>query len=247
MYVTKEAIERVRRSADLVAVIEGRGVKLTRKGKNYVGLCPFHEDHAPSLVVNPSRQLWNCFGACRGNGEKSGGDVFAFVAKADKVSFLEAMKRLGYEEPAPPTVKEKDSHAALARAVPASRSASSPVPSAPSIASLPHHRELIQKVVTHYHRVFRESAAGQEYLKRRGLTDPEMLSAFEVGYVDGSLLKTLDVGGEAAGVLTETGILTARGRELLLGCVVFPLKLPEAGVVGLYGRHVRRDQHLYLL
>lgn len=53
MHVTKEAIEQVRRRHDLVAVIESRGVKLTRKGRNYVGLCPFHEDRAPSLVVNP--------------------------------------------------------------------------------------------------------------------------------------------------------------------------------------------------
>ena len=93
MYVSKEAIEQVRRSLDLVAVIESRGVKLTRKGRNWVGLCPFHEDREPSLVVNPERQLWNCFGACRANGGKSGGDVFAFVAKADCVSFLDAMKR----------------------------------------------------------------------------------------------------------------------------------------------------------
>ncbi len=56
MYVTKEAIERVRRSLDLVAVVESRGVKLARRGKNFVGLCPFHEDHEPSLVVNPEKR-----------------------------------------------------------------------------------------------------------------------------------------------------------------------------------------------
>jgi DNA primase len=100
MYVTKEAIEEVRRRCDLVQVVEGRGVTLQRKGKNWVGLCPFHEDREPSLVVNPEKQLWNCFGACSGNGGKSGGDVFAFVARKDGVTFLEAMKKLGYEEPA---------------------------------------------------------------------------------------------------------------------------------------------------
>ncbi|MCI0655894.1 MAG: CHC2 zinc finger domain-containing protein [Acidobacteria bacterium] len=51
MDVTKEAIERVRRSVELVAVLESRGVKLTRKGRNWVGRWPFHEDHSPSLVV----------------------------------------------------------------------------------------------------------------------------------------------------------------------------------------------------
>ena len=58
MYVTKEAIEDVRRAQDLVAVVESRGVALQRRGKNYVGLCPFHEDKEPSLVVNPEKQLW---------------------------------------------------------------------------------------------------------------------------------------------------------------------------------------------
>jgi DNA primase catalytic core len=223
MYVTKEAIERVRARCDLVQVVTSRGVKLTRKGKNYVGLCPFHEDHEPSFVVNPEKQLWHCFGACAANGGKSGGDVFAFVARADGVMFLEALKKLGYEEPARPG--------------PAA---------AASVPGLPAHRHLLASVAAHYHRVFRERLEGQEYLKGRGLTDAEMLQAFEVGYVDGSLPRTFDAQGDVARALREVGVLTARGCELLLGCVVFPLRLPDEGVVGLYGRHVGREQHLYL-
>jgi DNA primase catalytic core len=228
MYVTKEAIEQVRRSLDLVAVVESRGVKLTRRGKNFVGLCPFHEDREPSFVVNPEKQLWHCFGACGSNGGKSGGDVFAFVARADGVTFLEAMKRLGYEEPSAKTTK--------------------PAPvSAPKAAVNGGARShLLASVAGHYHRVFRERAEGQAYLRSRGLVDPEMLQAFEAGYVDGSLSRTFDAGGEVARALTETGVLTAKGRELFLGCVVFPLRLPDEGIVGLYGRHVTRGQHLYL-
>ena len=94
MWVSKEAIELVRRSAELVSVIEGWRVKLSREGKRLVGLGPFHDDREPSLVVSPDKQLWNCLGACKGNGAKSGGDVFAFVAKADGVSFIEAMRKL---------------------------------------------------------------------------------------------------------------------------------------------------------
>jgi DNA primase len=229
MYVTKEAIEEVRRRCDLVQVVEGRGVALQRKGKNYVGLCPFHEDREPSLVVNPEKQLWNCFGACSGNGGKSGGDVFAFVAKKDGVTFLEAMKRLGYEEPEHPGSR-------------APRRAPAPA----SHVSAAGRRHLLASVVGHYHRVFRERPEGQAYLKSRGLDDPDMLQAFEVGYIDGSLLKTFDAGGEIARALLDAGLLTASGRELFLGCVVFPLRLPEEGIVGLYGRHVQRDQHLYL-
>lgn len=227
MYVTKEAIERVRRAQDLVAVVESRGVRLQRRGKNWVGLCPFHEDREPSLVVNPEKQLWNCLGACSGNGGKSGGDVFAFVAKKDGVTFLQAMQRLGYEEPARPGSR------APHRASPASLSPAG-------------RRQLLASVAGHYHKTFRERPEGQAYLKGRGLVDPDMLQAFEVGYVDGSLRKTFDASGEIARALLEAGLLTATGRELLSGCVVFPLRLPEEGIVGLYGRHVERDQHLYL-
>lgn len=232
MYVTKEAIEQVRCSLDLVAVVESRGVKLARRGKNYVGLCPFHEDREPSLVVNPAKQLWHCFGACGAQGGKSGGDVFAFVARADGVTFLEALKRLGYAEPAAKT------RAAVTETTPAA----APTPAVRSAG----RRHLLASVAAHYHRVFRERPEGQAYLRGRGLADPEMLQAFEAGYVDGSLSRTFDASGEVGRALMEIGVLTGKGRELFLGCVVLPLRLPDEGVVGLYGRHTTRDQHLYL-
>src|SRR3989338_7739240 len=171
MYVTKEAIERVRRSLDLVAVVESRGVKLARRGKNYMGLCPFHEDREPSLVVNPAKQLWHCFGACGAQSGKSGGDVFAFVARADGVTFLEALKRLGYEEPSP--AAKARARAVVTEAAP---------PATPPALSSPGRRQLLASVAGHYHRVFRERPEAQAYLRGRGLADPEMLQAFEVGY-----------------------------------------------------------------
>ncbi len=232
MYVSKAEIERVRQGHDLVAEIRSRGVELKRKGRNWVGLCPFHDDREPSLVVNPERQLWNCFGACRSNGGKSGGDVFAFVARMEGISFLEALQRLGYEEPEAPT-----------RAGRRSRPTSVSEPK-PAIA--PADPALMRRVAAHYHRVFRERSEGQDYLKQRGLDDSEMLAAFEVGYVDGTLRATFAAEGDTAEALKAAGVVNARGREHFLGCVVVPLTLPDVGVVGFYGRHVKRDQHLYL-
>jgi DNA primase len=58
-----------------------------------VGLYPFHADHEPSLIIDPTKQLWNCLGACR-----EGGDVYRFVMKADGVDFREAQRRLGGQE-----------------------------------------------------------------------------------------------------------------------------------------------------
>ena len=66
----------------------GETVKLERKGTNYVGLCPFHEDHHPSLVVNPQKQTFKCF-AC---GEH--GDVIEFIEKTEHCNFMEAVGKL---------------------------------------------------------------------------------------------------------------------------------------------------------
>lgn len=59
MLIDKAEIERVKRANELVAFIRSRGVALTQRGKQLVGLCPFHDDHEPSLVVDPKKQLWN--------------------------------------------------------------------------------------------------------------------------------------------------------------------------------------------
>src|ERR1051326_9435241 len=79
MLIGKAEIERVKRANELVGFIRSRGVTLTQRGKQLVGLCPFHDDHEPSLVVDAKKQLWNCLGACR-----EGGDVYRFVMKADR-------------------------------------------------------------------------------------------------------------------------------------------------------------------
>jgi DNA primase len=84
MPIEKEEIERVKQAVDIVALIRSRGIKLTRKGKQFVGLCPFHPDREPSLIVDSVKQLWNCLGRC-----KSGGDVYRFVMKFDSVDFVE--------------------------------------------------------------------------------------------------------------------------------------------------------------
>ena len=96
MLIDKVEIERVKRANELAAFIRSRGITLTQRGKQLVGLCPFHDDHEPSLVVDAKKQLWNCLGACH-----EGGDVYRFVMKADGVDFREAHRRLGGNDAAP--------------------------------------------------------------------------------------------------------------------------------------------------
>ena len=103
MLYTQVEIEAVKRGVDLVALIRSSGVELKRKGKDFIGRCPFHDDKTPSLVVSPEKGLWNCLGACRNNGQPSGGDALGWLVRFKRLSFPEAMKELG----APPAAKEE--------------------------------------------------------------------------------------------------------------------------------------------
>jgi DNA primase len=85
--IPDDPIAEVRARADIVEIVSDT-VVLKRSGRNYTGLCPFHNERTPSFNVNPERQIFRCFGC----GE--GGDVFTFVMKAHHQTFPEALKTL---------------------------------------------------------------------------------------------------------------------------------------------------------
>ena len=85
--IPEDPIAEVRSRADIVEVVADV-VVLKRSGRNFTGLCPFHNERSPSFNVNPERQIYRCFGC----GE--GGDVFSFVMKAQHQTFPEALKTL---------------------------------------------------------------------------------------------------------------------------------------------------------
>ena len=74
-------------AVDIVALI-GQSVSLKRRGKDFVGLCPFHQEKTPSFTVSPSRQFFHCYGC------KAGGNAIDFVIKRDRVEFLDALRVL---------------------------------------------------------------------------------------------------------------------------------------------------------
>ena len=87
MRLTDEVINDIRNSANIVDVI-GHYIPLVKKGKGYTALCPFHDDHDPSLSISEDKQIYKCF-VC-GNG----GNVFSFVSNYKKISFPEAVKEV---------------------------------------------------------------------------------------------------------------------------------------------------------
>ena len=87
-YISNEIINEIRNKTDIVEVVS-RYVNLTKTGKNYIGVCPFHDDHSPSMSVSPEKQIYTCF-SCGASG-----NVFTFVSDFEKISFSEAVKLLG--------------------------------------------------------------------------------------------------------------------------------------------------------
>ncbi|MCP4681137.1 MAG: DNA primase [Desulfobacterales bacterium] len=87
MASNQSAKEEIKRTADIVELI-GQFVQLKKAGRNYVGLCPFHAEKAPSFTVSPERQTFHCFGC------KKGGDIFSFWMEYHSSTFPEALRDL---------------------------------------------------------------------------------------------------------------------------------------------------------
>ncbi len=108
--ISPEVIDRVREAANIVDVIS-QYLDLRKRGQNFVGICPFHNDTHPSLYVSPVKEIYKCF-ACG-----AGGNVFTFLTEYDKISFVDAVKQLGdkygIEVPLSEPAGEKDYYTKL--------------------------------------------------------------------------------------------------------------------------------------
>jgi DNA primase len=109
-------------------------------------------------------------------------------------------------------------------------------------------QQWLERAVDHYHARLLETSVAQDYLRSRGITAAEFVTSFRVGYADGTLAAKLPAEGRRA--LRRVGVLTGSGRELMRGCVLFPLVAAGGAnsghVVGLYGRSIEGRRHLYL-
>jgi|CXWL01.1.fsa_nt_gi DNA primase catalytic core len=226
-------LDRIKRDTDLEALVRASGVQLTRQGEDLVGLCPFHEDHEPSLVVSPHKSpaLWHCLGACG-----AGGTVIDWVMRAEGLSFRHAAERL----------RERLGLAA----VPSQESSWVLDPGASD-------GELLRQYVAYCHAVAGKSEEAQAYLAKRGLASPELVAHFALGFADRTLgyrlpAATTKTGQKLRERLEQLGILRASGHEHLNGRLIVPVFDAAGEVAQLYGRVVRTNlrkgtpDHLYL-
>jgi len=228
MLIAKEEIDAIKRVHDLKEVVQSYGVSLKKKGTNFVGLCPFHEEKKPSFTVNPKTNLYHCFGC------NAGGDVIGFVTKQEGIGFREAMEKLSGNG------NGKNGKKPKAKAPPSSLTAA-PVQTV-------NRTRLLNRVVSFYHQSFCEDNRALEYLKSRGITDNSICTDFQIGYSNGTLLNTIPEDGDVTEGLKEIGILNDKGNEFFYGCVVFPILDDNKDCVGLYGRRIEDGEvdHLYL-
>jgi DNA primase catalytic core len=237
-------IERLKREVSIERLAEARGIKLKRHGADLIGLCPFHEDHSPSLVISPQKNLWNCLRACG-----KGGSVIDWVMRAEGVSFRHAVELL------------KQEHLPLAAKLPGPPPKKSTTVKLPPLAERTiDDKRLLESVVQHYHETLKETPEAQQYLVKRGLQSSEMVEQFRLGFANRTLGYHLPASNRNAGAeqrerLKQIGILRQEsGHEHFNGSVVIPIFNREGEVVEMYGRKITRETalregtpvHLYL-
>jgi DNA primase len=218
------AIEEVKQKTDIVEVI-GQYTPLTKSGKTFRGLCPFHSEKHGSFFVYPDQQSWHCFGACG-----TGGDVFSFIMKKDGVGFGDALRMLA-----------EKSGVAIPQNVVAEK------------AREKHDRLYLanQAAAEYYHQMLLTSPDAQkvrDYLKKRGL-NAQSVEDFKLGYSQNAwdgLQKHLMERNFTAAELVEAGLITEGDNKMkhdrFRHRLMFPITDARGRVIGFGGRTLDDNQ-----
>lgn len=218
MRYPEEVIEEVRMRNDIVDVISGY-VKLQRKGSNYFGLCPFHNEKSPSFSVSPGKQMYYCFGC------GAGGNVITFIMEYENYSFTEALNLLA-ERAGVALPKQEYS------------------PEAKAQEDLKKNLLEINKLAAnyfYYQLKHPQGKAGYDYLKNRQLTD-DTIRHFGLGFANKTsddLYRFLKDKGYPDSLLKETGLVTIEERgahDKFWNRVMFPILDVNNRVIGFGGR-----------
>lgn len=231
--------DRVRDAADIVRVV-GEVVALKPKGREYVGLCPFHDDHKPSMGVVPSKGIFHCF-VCG-----SGGDVFSFVQKFHKMDFREALEFLAEKFGIALTPRKREQASVGGgespfedRGLTRSDLVGLNTRACHFFSTLLKHEEY--------------GKAARDIISRRGIS-PDMVAKFSIGVApdrwDGLVLKARHEGWSERGLL-ELGLLKSResggAYDALRNRLIFPIQDQTGRVIAFGGRKINEeDEPKYL-
>lgn len=154
--------ERVRLASDIVQVAS-RYVSLRQVGTRYKACCPFHHEKTPSFSIDAAKQTWHCFGACQ-----TGGDVFAFVQRAENLSFPEALQRL-----------------ADIAGIALQQASETPQQAVARTSQKQRLRDVMTEAQRFFRLAFQNTQGAREYAISRGLSD-ETVNAFGIGWAPDS-------------------------------------------------------------
>lgn len=209
--IPEEELEKIKRELDLVALVRSKGIELKPHGDNLIGLCPFHDDHSPSLVVTPKKNLWHCLGACQ-----TGGSVIDWVMKAEGVSFRHAVELL----------RENKLSTLVASDSITKKSTITKLEAPVSLNA--DDQTLLNQVVEYYQERLIHTPAAIEYLKKRGIYSEESIKQFGIGFADRTLGLRIPFSNRNEGKalrerLQKIGIVRESGHEHFNGSIVFPI------------------------
>jgi DNA primase catalytic core len=238
--IPDDLLSRVKQEIPVERLAAAKGIALKKHGADLIGLCPFHDDREPSLVITPAKNLWHRLGACQ-----TGGTAIDWVMKAEGVSFRHAVEVLRADYfPTMASLNGPPKHSTVPHLA-------SPLDSGVS------DRELLGQVIDYYHQTLKESPECLAYLETRGLRHPELVGRFRLGYANRTLgyrlpLINRKAGAEIRGRLQKLGVIRESGHEHLNGSLVIPILGEEGEVLGAYGRKLLSNlrpgtpMHLYL-
>ena len=208
MTISNEMINEIRNKVDIVDVIS-KYVPLTPKGKNYFGVCPFHDDHSPSMSVSKEKQIYTCF-SCGATG-----NVFTFVSNYEHIGFYDAVRELGnkvgYNLGEAKIAKNKYAEA----------------------------YEIYDLACRFYQNSLNTALGknANEYLENRKI-DKENIKKFKIGLSTSktSLTDYLLSKGKDLKKLIDLGLSTENGKDVFVNRIMFPLYDLEGNVVAFSGR-----------
>jgi DNA primase len=229
--IPEAVIDAVLGQHDIVEVV-GKTVHLVKRGKNLVGLCPFHSEKTPSFTVSPEKQSYHCFGC------GAGGNVIRFVMESEGLSFPEAVRRLAEEAGIPfaagqetfeETEEQKQKRAII---------------------------EAHEFAATLYHHLLKNTSEGYgalAYLRSRGFTD-KWIDEFKIGYAPDSwdtLARLLGEKNFDLPLMEKGGLLMARTGsdgyyDRFRNRILFPIHDPNGRIIGFSGRVIGDGQPKYL-
>lgn len=225
--IPQEVIKDILNKADIVQVISAY-INVIKKGNGYVSVCPFHDDHNPSMQINPKLQIFRCF-SCG-----TGGNVFTFVEKYEHVGFLDAVKKvaeiINYSSPLL-QVQERIIDDKTKSLLKVNLDASN-----------------------FYHYVLSTNAGikGKEYFSKRNISQ-DMIDYFSLGFAPENgqfTIKQLRSKDNEVNVLEEVGILIHEGSEFtdrFKNRVIFTLFNEYGEVIGFSGRRIEdNDEAKYV-